>query len=58
MIVIAETASAESGGSKAEWARALFGFLAAQPDVAAVIWFNFLKAVSYTHLTLPTNREV
>ena len=27
-------------------------------DVASETWMQALRAVSYTHLTLPTNREV
>ncbi len=43
----AETASAEQGGSKADWIRALFGYLAAQPDVTAVVWFDHLKETDW-----------
>ncbi|MDN4612561.1 glycoside hydrolase family 26 protein [Arthrobacter burdickii] len=42
-IVIGETASTESGGSKAEWAEGLVAYLAAQPDVQAFIWFDYRK---------------
>ena len=46
-ILIAETASAEAGGSKADWVRSLFAYLAAQPDVTAVVWFHFLKETDW-----------
>ena len=46
-VLIAETASAEQGGSKADWNTALISFLAAQPDVTAVVWFNFNKETDW-----------
>lgn len=46
-ILIAETASAEQGGSKADWNQALISYLAAQPDVTAVVWFNFNKETDW-----------
>jgi len=46
-ILIAETSSAEQGGSKADWNGALISFLAAQPDVTAVVWFNFNKETDW-----------
>jgi hypothetical protein len=46
-IVIAETASTELGGSKADWIRSLFSYLTAQPDVTAVVWFHFLKEADW-----------
>lgn len=42
-IVIAETSSAESGGSKADWNRALITYLTAQSDVTAFVWFDHKK---------------
>jgi beta-mannanase len=46
-VLVAETSSAEQGGSKAEWNGALISFLAAQPDVTAVVWFNFNKETDW-----------
>jgi hypothetical protein len=42
-ILIGETSSAEQGGSKAEWASSLVGYLTAQGDVTALTWFHFDK---------------
>jgi beta-mannanase len=42
-ILIAETASAEAGGSKADWNTALVAYLARQTDVTGVVWFHFFK---------------
>ena len=46
-ILIAETASAESGGSKAAWNSALVSYLGAQPDVTGVVWFDHDKEVDW-----------
>lgn len=46
-VVIAETASAELGGSKADWVRSAIAYLAAQPDVTAFVWFHFLKETDW-----------
>lgn len=46
-VVIAETAAAEQGGSKADWNTALIAYLAAQPDVRAVIWFDHDKEADW-----------
>ena len=46
-ILIAETSSAEQGGSKAEWNTSLISYLAAQGDVTAVLWFNFNKETDW-----------
>lgn len=43
-IMIAETASAEEGGSKAEWIRSLVPTLRDRfPDIRAVVWFDIAK---------------
>jgi beta-mannanase len=39
-VLIAETGSVEDGGSKATWNRDLIDYLARQPDVAGVVFFN------------------
>ena len=46
-VLIAETSSAEQGGSKADWNTGLISYLAAQPDVTAVVWFNFNKETDW-----------
>lgn len=46
-ILVAETSSAEQGGSKADWNGALINYLAAQPDVTAVVWFHFNKETDW-----------
>jgi len=46
-IIIAETSSAEQGGSKAAWNTSLISYLAAQADITAVIWFNFNKEADW-----------
>jgi beta-mannanase len=46
-IVIAETSSAEQGGSKAAWNTSLISYLDAQADVTAVVWFNFDKETDW-----------
>jgi hypothetical protein len=42
-LVIAEVASGETGGSKADWDRDLVAYLQAQPDVLGFVWFDFRK---------------
>lgn len=46
-ILIAETASAEAGGSKAAWNTALISYLAGQSDVMGVVWFDHNKEVDW-----------
>ncbi|MEC5190025.1 MULTISPECIES: glycoside hydrolase family 26 protein [unclassified Arthrobacter] len=46
-VLIAETSSAEQGGSKAGWNTALISYLAGQADVTAVVWFNFNKETDW-----------
>lgn len=46
-ILIAETSSAEQGGSKADWNTALIRYLAPQSDVTAVTWFHFNKETDW-----------
>lgn len=46
-IIISETASAEAGGSKADWNTALVSYLAAQPDITAFVWFHHNKEVDW-----------
>lgn len=46
-VVVAETASTELGGDKAQWVRELVAHLAAQPDVTAFVWFDLLKETDW-----------
>jgi beta-mannanase len=46
-IMISETASAEAGGSKANWNTALVSYLAAQSDITAFVWFHHNKEVDW-----------
>ncbi|BBE24132.1 hypothetical protein MN0502_30150 [Arthrobacter sp. MN05-02] len=46
-VLIAETASSEIGGSKPQWITSLFGYLSAQPDVVAVVWFHIAKEADW-----------
>ena len=42
-LIVGEVASSETGGSKADWDRALVAYLQAQPDVLGFVWFDFKK---------------
>jgi hypothetical protein len=46
-ILIAETSSAEEGGSKATWNRDLVYYLSQQPDITALVWFHFNKETDW-----------
>jgi hypothetical protein len=46
-ILIAETASAEQGGSKAAWNADLVYYLATQPDVTGFVWFHYNKETDW-----------
>ncbi|RIJ54727.1 glycoside hydrolase family 26 protein [Clavibacter phaseoli] len=46
-IVVAETASSEVGGSKAQWDQDLVAYLQAQPDVQAFVWFDMDKEADW-----------
>lgn len=46
-IVIAETGSAENGGSKGAWNTALVSYLAAQSDVTGFVWFDQNKGADW-----------
>jgi len=54
-IIIAETASTEIGGSKPGWIRSLFRYLAAQPDITAVIWFDHNKETDWRINSSPSS---
>ena len=45
-------------GALAEGTTRVSGFLEGEDALATVAAFRAMGAVSYTHLTLPTNREV
>ncbi|WP_082046145.1 glycoside hydrolase family 26 protein [Arthrobacter sp. L77] len=46
-IMIAETASSEMGGSKPRWISDLFGYVSAQEDVVALVWFHIVKETDW-----------
>ncbi|WP_394769756.1 glycoside hydrolase family 26 protein [Lacisediminihabitans sp.] len=46
-IIVAETASSENGGSKAQWNTDLVSYLAAQPDITGFVWFDLNKQVDW-----------
>ncbi len=46
-IQLAETATAEKGGSKAQWIRQMWAYLAARPYVTSMIWFNVVKEANW-----------
>lgn len=46
-IMIAETASTESGGDKAAWIRDAFASLSSHPDVRAFLWFDYDKETDW-----------
>jgi hypothetical protein len=46
-IMIAETASSELGGSKPRWITDLVGYLSAQQDVVALVWFHIDKEADW-----------
>jgi beta-mannanase len=46
-IQLAETSSAEAGGSKAQWIEQMFAYLAHHPEVTSVIWFNLVKETNW-----------
>jgi hypothetical protein len=46
-LLIGETASAEAGGSKATWIGDLFTYVATQPDVRGIIWFDENKETDW-----------
>jgi beta-mannanase len=54
-IVIAETASAEAGGSKPEWIKTLIAYLAAQRDIVGFVWFQFVKETDWRFDSTPAS---
>jgi Glycosyl hydrolase family 26 len=46
-IQLAETATAEKGGSKARWIRDMWAYVAARPYVTSMIWFNLVKETNW-----------
>ncbi len=46
-ILIAETASAETGGSKPQWITELVAHLASQPDITGFLWFDYNKETDW-----------
>jgi len=46
-LLIAETASTESGGDKGIWIQELFTWLHTRPEIEAVVWFDHLKETDW-----------
>jgi len=46
-VALTEIASAEQGGSKAEWIRGMFDEIRARPEIEAVTWFNLRKETDW-----------
>jgi hypothetical protein len=46
-IQLAETATAESGGSKPQWIQDMWRYLARRPYVTSMIWFNLVKETNW-----------
>jgi beta-mannanase len=46
-IQLAETATTEQGGSKAQWIRDMWAYLAARPYVTSMIWFDLVKEANW-----------
>jgi hypothetical protein len=55
-IVLAEVASAESGGSKARWIDGFFRGLHANPQIRAFVWFDFAKEADWRLDSSPAAR--
>lgn len=52
-VVITEVASAEAGGSKAEWISSLVDYLDSREDVTAFVWFDHLKETDWRLASSP-----
>lgn len=46
-IQLAEASSAEQGGSKAQWIKGMFAYLADHPEVTSLVWFNITKEADW-----------
>jgi hypothetical protein len=46
-IQLAETSSAEAGGSKAQWITEMWDYLATHPEVTSMVWFNVVKETDW-----------
>lgn len=56
-IGLSETASAETGGSKAKWVTAMFRELARRPYVRSLVWFNVRKEADWRIESSPGARR-
>lgn len=54
-IIITETASTETGGSKADWITALISYLKAQPNVTGFLWFDLAKETDWRINSTPAS---
>lgn len=55
-VVLAEVASAESGGSKARWIDGFFRGLRTNPQIRAFVWFDFAKEADWRLDSSPAAR--
>jgi beta-mannanase len=46
-VEISETGSAAAGGSKAAWIAGLFAYLARQPEIRTLVWFDLRKQADW-----------
>jgi hypothetical protein len=46
-VQLAEVATAEAGGSKAQWIRQMWAYLGQHPEVTSIVWFNLVKETDW-----------
>lgn len=56
-IQLAETGTADKGGSKAQWIREMWAYLAARPYVTSMIWFNLVKETNWRIDSSPSSER-
>lgn len=56
-IIIAEVASVEAGGSKAQWISDFFAEMKARPEIKAFVWFNHNKEADWRIQSSETARQ-
>lgn len=52
-MIVTETASVEAGGSEPAWVRTLVDHLAAQADVAGLVWFDHQEEADWRIASTP-----
>lgn len=53
-VQLAEVASSESGGSKAQWIRQMFTYLSRHHEVTSIVWFNLVKETDWRISSSPS----